>query len=209
MSEAGIPQPMSKPTFTTHPSISTYTVPISEYLPAYNASQKFKHSFIATGALVFDSTGTTEKQLRILLIQRAAHDSMPNRWEIPGGACDEEDPSILHGVARELSEETGLTAVRIGSEVGSGHSFLTRSGRLVRKVNFLVECESEGEDGALEVRLDPREHQRYVWATEEDVRVGRVGDVVLRFTTREQEDVVLEGFRSMREETGIEARPLN
>ncbi len=51
-----------------------------------------------------------ELEARILLLQRAPTDSMPLRWEIPGGACDLEDESLLHAAARELREEAGLRA---------------------------------------------------------------------------------------------------
>jgi 8-oxo-dGTP pyrophosphatase MutT (NUDIX family) len=135
---------------------------------------------------------------RILLIQRAAHDSMPSRREIPGGGCDKEDASILHGVAQELWEEAGLTAASIGPRVGDGHFFLAQSGKLVCKFNFLMDAE-KGTGGKLDVKLDPSEHQNYVWAAEEEVEARKAGDVELEFTTIEQEAVVLEAFRARRE----------
>ena len=123
---------------------------------------------------------------------------MPSQWETPGGACDKEDPSILHGVARELWEEAGLTTASIGPPVGDGYFFLSRSGKLVCKFNFLVDAE-KGAGGKLDVKLNPSEHQNYVWAAEEEVKAQKVGDVELNFTTREQEAVVLEAFRARRE----------
>jgi 8-oxo-dGTP pyrophosphatase MutT (NUDIX family) len=179
--------------FSAHPSTSSFAVPCETYLSTY-ADEEFKYKYIATGALVFEAS-TPE---RILLIQRAANDSMPGRWETPGGGCDDEDPSILHGVARELWEEAGLTAIRIGPRVGDGNFFLTRSGKLVRKFNFLVDAE-KGAGGKLDVKLDPKEHQSYLWAAEEEVKARKVGDVELKFTTREQEAVVLEAFKVRRE----------
>ena len=131
---------------------------------------------------------------RILLIQRAALDSMPSKWETPGGGCDDSDPSILYGVARELWEEAGLTASKIGPPIGDGYFFFTRSRRLVCKFNFLVEAQL-GEDGSLNVKLDPNEHQDYVWATEEEVKSKKVGDIELKFTADDQEKVILEAFR--------------
>lgn len=179
--------------FTAHPSTSSFAVPCGTYL-SVNANEQFKYKFIATGALVFDAS-TPE---RILLIQRAASDSMPDRWETPGGGCDNEDLSILHGVARELWEEVGLTAATIGPRVGDGNFFLTRSGKLVRKFNFLVDAEKDM-DGKLDIKLDPKEHQRYLWATEEEVKARKVGDIELTFTTGDQEAVVLEAFKVRRE----------
>lgn len=50
-------------------------------------------------------------------------------------------------------------------------------------------------EGRLEVKLDPVEHQRFIWASEEEVRTRKVGDVELEFTSRDLEDTVLEAFR--------------
>lgn len=150
---------------------------------------------MATGALVFDSASTPVK---ILLLQRSPNDSMPNLWEIPGGGCDEEDPSILHGAARELWEEAGLVAKRVGPQVGGAYMFTTGSGNLVCKIHFAVEAERSA-DGKLDVKLDPEEHQDYVWATEEEVLAGKAGDVVLDFTTAEQKAIILEAFKARRE----------
>jgi 8-oxo-dGTP pyrophosphatase MutT (NUDIX family) len=191
MSDVETPRPTFN--FTAHPSTSSFAVPYETYLSAH-PGEKFKYKFIGTGALVFDAS-TPE---RILLIQRAAHDSMPSLWETPGGGCDKEDPSILHGVARELWEEAGLTAASIGPQVGDGHFIISRSGKLICKFNFLVDAE-KGAGGKLDVKLNPREHQNYVWAAEEEVKARKVGDVELKFTTREQEAVVLEAFRAIRE----------
>jgi 8-oxo-dGTP pyrophosphatase MutT (NUDIX family) len=191
MSDAEIPRLTFN--FTTHPSTLSFAVPCEAYLSTHSG-EKSQYDFIATGALVFD----TSMPERILLIQRATHDSMPSRWEIPGGGCDKEDPSILHSVARELWEEAGLTAASIGPQVGDGHFFLTRSGKRVCKFNFLVTAEN-GAGGKLDVKLDPREHQNYVWASEEEVKAQKVGDMNLKFTTREQEAVVLEAFQARRE----------
>ena len=69
---------------------------------------------LATASVVFNHDG------KVLLIQRPKHDSMPNRWEGPGGACDDEDPTILHGAARELWEEVGLVAKRFTPLVTDG-----------------------------------------------------------------------------------------
>lgn len=139
---------------------------------------------------------------------------MPNLWETPGGACDDADETILHGVARELAEETGLVARRIGPRVGGGYVFRTSRGLVVEKVNFLVEVEGNGdgessagsgeggEHGWMNVRLDPKEHQRYVWAGEEEVREGRMeaGGVVgdIEFTTVDQRQVILDAFQVRR-----------
>jgi SAM-dependent methyltransferase len=187
----------AKPTFNfnIHPLSSNFAVPYKTYLSKHHFISELvpvgiKPKFVCTGAVVFD--GSTIP--RILLVQRAASDSMPNLWEVPGGACDEEDPSILYGVARELWEEAGLKAAIIGPQVGKGHPFFTRSGNLVVKYTFLVEPQKDT-NGKLEVNLDVNEHQKYVWATEEEVIAKKVADIQLRFTAPAQERDILEGFK--------------
>ena len=174
------------------PSTSHLSIPAQTYLSQDQSEHACK--VLATGAIVFSAS-------RILLLQRAPGDSMPNRWETPGGAYDN-DQTILHAVARELWEETMLVARSVGPMVGEGYTFKTRSGKMVRKLNFIVEVERRdgGGDGGsnFEVRLRPEEHQSFVWATEEEVRACKVGDVEIGFTTPEQEAVVLDAFAMLK-----------
>lgn len=180
--------------FTFHPSASPFTATQQAYLITHpNAG----YTHIATGALVFDTIDPITP--RILLLQRSAEDSMPNRWEIPGGGCDDEDESILHAVARELWEEAGLKASHIGPSVGDPHLFSSRSGKQICKFNFVVKAETNTE-GRFEAKLDPEEHQRFVWASEAEVRTRKVKDVDLDFTTQELVITVLQGLDQFEEE---------
>lgn len=179
--------------FTFEDLASPFTADLQAYL---NTHSNARYHHIATGAAVFDTADLTTP--RILLVQRSASDSMPNRWEIPGGSCDDTDESILHGVARELWEETGLKASHVSVPIGSPHLFLTRSGKTVCKFNFVVQARADDE-GRFDVRLDPDEHQQFVWATEEEVRSKKVGDIELRFTMKDLEDTVLLAFEQFKE----------
>ncbi|KAK3905468.1 hypothetical protein C8A05DRAFT_41586 [Staphylotrichum tortipilum] len=159
------PLPEGGLSFTHHPSVAALNVPATAFL-----SSRPLIRGAATGALVFSrATG----QDRVLLIQRAAHDSMPLRWEVPGGACDLEDETMLHGLARELWEEAGLRMRSVVRQVGKEQPFLTRRGLAVSKVTFEVEVETSGSgDGGSgtekellpEVVLDPNEHAQSVGA---------------------------------------------
>ncbi|RFU31303.1 hypothetical protein B7463_g5013, partial [Scytalidium lignicola] len=182
--------------FTSHPSTSPFTVSCQTYISIH---PDIKCKYIATGSLVFDNFNSTTP--RLLLLQRSKSDSMPGRWETPGGGCDDEDESILHAVTRELWEEAGLKASNIGPLVGKPHFFVSQSGKQICKFNFLVQVE-QGTEGKLEVKLDPAEHQRFVWASENEVRAKKVGDLDLEFTTKETEETVLEGFKVKRVESG-------
>ncbi|KAJ9602976.1 hypothetical protein H2200_012756 [Cladophialophora chaetospira] len=181
------------------PSTSHLLIPAQTYLSQNQVEPVCK--FLATGAFVFSAS-------RILLLQRAPGDSMPNLWETPGGACDDNDQTILHAVARELWEETMLVARSVGPMVGEGYTFKTRTGKMIRKLNFIVEVERRDFDGksngnsSIDVQLCPEEHQAFVWATEEEVRAYKVGDVEIGFTKPEQEAVVLEAFAGLKGSAG-------
>jgi 8-oxo-dGTP pyrophosphatase MutT (NUDIX family) len=177
--------------FTNHPSVSPFAVPQQTYVSQHS---KEKYQYIATGALVFDMNNCQNP--RVLLLQRSTKDSMPNRWEVPGGGCDDEDESIVYGVARELWEEAGLKAKYIKPPVGEPYFFNTKSGKEICKFVFVVEAEKDAQ-GQLKVKLDPEEHQQFVWASEEEVKAKRVGDLELEFTTQDLENIVLQSFQQI------------
>ncbi|KAI3320361.1 NUDIX hydrolase domain-like protein [Xylariaceae sp. AK1471] len=170
--------------FTFDPSIANFNVPLGTYLKTSPTLDG-----LAVGAFVFDDAG------RMLLVQRAAHDSMPLLWEIPGGAVDAEDESLLHSVARELWEETGLRARSMIELVGRGETFLTRHALRICKYAFIVDVE------AYDVRLNPNEHQAFVWVTEDEAKAKQCGELDLAYTSKDQEDAILEAFSVKREKT--------
>ncbi|KAF6831085.1 nudix domain protein [Colletotrichum musicola] len=138
---------------------------------------------------------------RILLLQRAAHDSMPNLWETPGGSADDDDASLLIACARELWEEAGLEAVEIVRVVSEGEGkepgsvFTNRTGTVVF-CRFAFEVRVRPG----EVKIDPEEHQDFVWATEEEVKAGRVGGKEIPVTNGQMLRLILDGFRRRAEE---------
>jgi 8-oxo-dGTP pyrophosphatase MutT (NUDIX family) len=217
-------------TFTYSSSVAHFNVPSKAFLStrplirgANTGALVFSRATVGPGETVTTNSKNQQNAPdRILLIQRAPHDSMPLRWEVPGGACDPEDPTMLHGLARELWEEVGLKLRRVVRQVGNEDVFLTRRGLAVAKVTFEVEVETpppcvpsapgDGEGNTTqevlqerlpEVSLDPNEHVRFVWATEEECRQGKAvvlgasgerEEVNIEFTTKHQRQVVLLGF---------------
>jgi 8-oxo-dGTP pyrophosphatase MutT (NUDIX family) len=150
---------------------------------------------LITGAVVFSTTPDQPSVDHMLLIKRAAHDLLPSLWEIPGGSVDSDDPTILHGLGRELWEEAGLVLRSVVSWVSDpkGLIFMSRSGRPVAKFTFEVEVESE--PGILpKVIIDPNEHEAFVWATEEECHAGMKGDVQLNFTSDTQKQAIFDAF---------------
>ncbi|KAK1241868.1 hypothetical protein MKX07_007691 [Trichoderma sp. CBMAI-0711] len=177
--------------FAFDESLVEFTVPKADWLRINDKAFDGVH----TSAFIFDDAG------RVLLVQRAAHDSMPNLWETPGGAVDKEDASILAGCAREVWEEAGLVARRMVRLVTEGGRekwsvFMNRDGtKVFCGLGFEVEVE-----GGKEVVLDEREHQDFVWAGEGDVRRGEVGGRRIPLTAVAMRNKLLEAFRLRREE---------
>lgn len=192
-------QNLPKFNFTFDDSVAEWNVCHRTWL----ATNEKSWDCLATGALVFDSSN------RILLLQRAPDDSMPNKWEIPGGACDDEDPSVLYGCARELWEEAGLEARHIqavmpDNEGGKpGSVFTNRTGK-----RFYCKFSFEVEVGEAEVKLDSKEHQDYCWATEADVELQMIGTKSVPLTGPMMLRTVRNGFRMRRERlTGMTRDP--
>lgn len=178
--------------FDYHSSVAEFAVPKQSYLAARPGAT---FGCIATSTLVVDTSLASEP--RILLLQRAASDEDPNKWEPPGGACEDGDESILHAAARELWEEAGLQAARIGGPIGAPHFFTLDDGKEVCQFNFAVHPRTDGALSAA-VKLNPEEHQRFVWATESEVKVRKAGGMDLNFTRREVERTVLLAFDHFR-----------
>ncbi|KAI9695296.1 MAG: hypothetical protein M1836_006934 [Candelina mexicana] len=179
--------PSSSTTQTPHPSNTTTTATSSSPTPS-----------------------TPSEEPHLLLIQRSTHDSLPNKWEIPGGSCDPTDPTLFHSLAREVFEETGLHVTRIVRKIGQGIRFQTGNPRAKRppkswlKLSFEVDVDEVGRAGnynvldSIPVVLDPKEHQSHLWVSLEDVLAACKGIGDLALTSRDNTDVLVEGFRLRR-----------
>ena len=159
---------------------------------------------------------------RLLLLRRSSTDTaFPNLWEIPGGSVDKDDPTILHGLAREVFEETGLRLTRFVRLVGEIVEWMTTEGDdgIVKepkkiswvKLSFEIEVAEVGDlmreiDGhdvedvlqPLPIDLDPQEHQDHAWVTEKEVRdfiEKRTGKEIV---SKEQAGKMLEAFELRR-----------
>ncbi|KAM0715201.1 hypothetical protein Q7P37_009666 [Cladosporium fusiforme] len=170
------------PSFKLSPTLTSYNLPAQTWLSTNNKTKEYAN--LATACAVFHPTKPTP---HLLILQRASHDSMPNKWELPGGAVDATDETVLHGAARELFEEAGLRArsfshiITEGPNEAAGQCFPNRTlTKMFCRFTFGVEAEVDG-NGAVEVRLDPNEHQDFVWATEEDALNLEINMEVSRF----------------------------
>ncbi|KAJ5873713.1 uncharacterized protein N7529_002143 [Penicillium soppii] len=165
-------------TYYVAPHLNYFTIPIADFIAARPEIDGF-----AICAYIFSRAHSTP---RILLLQRALSDSSPGCWEGPGGACEpENDKTVLDSLVRETFEESGLHVSRVVDLVAVDcWEHRRRNGDKIRlaKYSFLVEvCEGSKEfEGKQEpvptseipIRLEPTEHQAFVWATEDDVQLS-------------------------------------
>ncbi|OAA57311.1 NUDIX hydrolase domain-like protein [Cordyceps fumosorosea ARSEF 2679] len=186
------------------PTVAEFDVSCDAWL----ATHQKDYAGVHASAVVF-LDGPPTSPARILLVQRAATDSMPLKWELPGGAVDPPaaDATILDGCARELREETGLMARRVLWRVTEGPAgepltvfTNSRGTKIFCKFAFEVEVESQEP-----IVLDPKEHQAWVWASEEEVVTGMVaatdgGDgLSIPLTAPHIRRITMEAFRLKKE----------
>ncbi|KAL8737683.1 MAG: hypothetical protein Q9181_001443 [Wetmoreana brouardii] len=189
-------------------SLQHYAIPLPHFLatnPEYD--RLVCSAFIFTPPL---STHTTSHQFPscLLLLQRTAHDThYPSKWEVPGGSAKEDDPTILHSLAREVFEETGLRLTRLLRQVGEGMKWTTEekddaTGNIkeykwlklsfhievaeIAKPQLIVDAASFYEYlSSIPLQLDPEEHEYSTWASEDDI-----GEFVENGTVGEGPDIV-------------------
>jgi 8-oxo-dGTP diphosphatase len=82
-----------------------------------------------------------EKDAKVLVCQRTRHQTMPLKWEFPGGKIEEgEQPR--DALRRELEEELGILA-RIGDEIARLQHIYPNGGTV--ELRFFIVREYEGE----------------------------------------------------------------
>jgi 8-oxo-dGTP pyrophosphatase MutT (NUDIX family) len=180
--------------FEVDDSLSAWNMPANEWLQKHAKP----YSGLASGNIVFNDSG------KVLVIQRASTDSMPNKWEIPGGAVSDEDHTFFHGAARELWEESGLRARRftqvvtegLDREPGQVYPNSTNT-KVWCRFAFIVEVES-----CETVTLEPTEHQDFTWATEDEIREQKIGNGEHPLTNQGMVSLLLEAFRLKRQKAG-------
>ncbi|KAF5860075.1 hypothetical protein ETB97_002036 [Aspergillus alliaceus] len=191
------PIPSERPTHGYHssPSLKPYQTPVNTYISQRPSDQLV--GILCASIIIHRS--------RVLLIQRVPDDDYPNLWEAPGGVADDGE-TIVDCAVRELREETGLRASAVTGLVGelewddSLPGPIVHSKRGLWKVFiFRVVVEGEGRE-ELEVTIDPKEHQGYLWVTEEEARRDMCGDMKLAWVSLDLKKIVLEALECCRDD---------
>ncbi|MFC5665397.1 NUDIX domain-containing protein [Kitasatospora misakiensis] len=109
---------------------------------------------------------------RILLVRRKPDDYLGGMWEIPSGKV-ETGETVLDGLRRETTEETGLAIDRITGYLGH-FDYRNSHGGTTRQLNFAVTVE----------RTEPivlTEHDAHRWAL--PAELPEVSDAVRQLIT--------------------------
>ena len=148
---------------------------------------------------------------RLLLLQRTSTDTnFPDLWEVPWGDSEFTDQTVLHSVERVMLDETGLHLKRFLGQIGNGEEIETNQGLSVR-LSFEIEitemalCDNTGKCTCpalndVQIKVDPDQHQDFVWVTEEDIV-----DEIFTLVAPQEKDVILQAFQ-LRQETEEEVR---
>ncbi|KAL6921426.1 hypothetical protein ACHAPO_004874 [Fusarium lateritium] len=203
------PPPPSPPlSYMIPPSLNAFTSKPAEFRASHPPIQH-----LIAGALVTNPRG------QILLLRRAAHDSWPLLWEVPGGSVDDVDADLVAGAVRELWEEAGLRAKAVKGVVGIAPIEEPMPDDPLEKdlevlYDMLVFRADDGVWGKLtvwvdvesceDVEIDEDEHAEFAWVTEEEAlrstfKDGRKLDFVSEGVRRN----VLEGFRLWKQEASL------
>lgn len=200
------------------PNLAPLAIPLSTWL-----SQNPAFANLCVGACIFarpthgESTSATP---RLLLVQRASTErGFPNRWEVPGGSAEAEDPTILHSVAREVFEETGLRLKSFVRKIGFEAQFNLGPNRLCKKLSFQIgvveDVTGDGEFlsrlvskscdlirvDAPTVELNPEEHRAFKWVTAEELKEWGPANVV----SKDQMQTMLQAFEGCHHEARCES----
>ncbi|KAK9238091.1 NUDIX hydrolase domain-like protein [Lipomyces kononenkoae] len=173
--------------YSVKPSVEPFEIPAKTYV-----SQRAEIFGIVGAAIIIYNN-------RVLLVQRASDDDCPNLWEVPGGAANG-DETIVQCAVRELREEVGLAASDVTDMIGEFEWTERESGsnehgwrRTWKIFMFRVTIDNAGRN--LEIRLDPQEHQAYVWATEANIQEDTCGNIKLKWISTNQKQAILAAFK--------------
>ncbi|MCD6178255.1 NUDIX hydrolase [bacterium] len=121
----------------------------------------------------------------ILFLRRHPNDFMGGIYELPSGAVQEGE-DLIDALKREIAEETGLQIKNILSFVNS-FDYKSKKGIMTRQFNFLVTVEN-----ADEVRLNPKEHDDYIWISFNDLSSTPLLDKLIKNTAEKAIELYIE-----------------
>lgn len=186
------------------PELAGLGVNVKNFLKV-NSHPSFVYDRLVVSACIFAPRSSDDLEPRLLIVQRAVEEtSFPNKWEVPGGSCERNDPSVAHSLGREVFEETSLRLTRYCRQVGESNSWVDgRDYTNWLKLTFEIEVEEvhglggqytkEGYE-RVPIKLDSKEHQKYAWATENEIKQSHPTSGPYPTITETQSEKMLEAF---------------
>ncbi|GKT51232.1 uncharacterized protein ColSpa_11413 [Colletotrichum spaethianum] len=113
-------------------------------------------------------------------------------WGLPNGGVGIVETATAGVTTARAAASEGAVA-EAGLATGKDSHKVSKGRDAWRKYTYLVEVETAA-DGDVQVVIDPEEHEAFVWATEEEVRADRCGEVVLEWTSENQKLDVLKAL---------------
>ena len=99
----------------------------------------------------------SNKDKKILLLKRSDDQSwQPNKWALPGGHVEEDEPYSVAG-ARETKEEAGIDVTNLQS-----YNFPEKE----KETLHYFKADFEGDNEEVEINF---EHSDYVWVSEDEL----------------------------------------
>jgi 8-oxo-dGTP pyrophosphatase MutT (NUDIX family) len=98
---------------------------------------------------------------KILLLHRQDHKPQGNTWGVPAGKVDK-DEDLFKAMVREMSEETGYTAV--ANELQYFDKLFVRYG----DYDFIYHVFHLPLQEKPEIKIHPKEHKTHLWETPEN-----------------------------------------
>lgn len=192
------------------PELAGLRAKVKNYLET-NSHPGVIYDRLVVSACIFAPRNSDDPEPRLLIVQRAAEETFfPNKWEAPGGSCERNDPSVAHSLGREVFEETSLRLTRYCRQVGQSNNWVDeRDDTNWLKLTFEIEVEEvhglggqyakEGYERVV-IKLDPKEHQKYAWATENEIKQSNPTSGPYPTTSEDQSEKMLEAFELHRED---------
>lgn len=110
---------------------------------------------------------------KYLLLKRSLkkYPDVDGRWDIVGGRINP-GVTLIENLKREMMEETGLKLIG-QPKLMMAQDILRGNGKHVVRLTYIAETDGE-------VKLDPEEHEEYVWLSLEEIKTHEDVDVYFK-----------------------------
>ena len=159
------------------PALRAYAQPEAQYLNDQGAEGI---NSVYVSGLIFATASSGSLIHRhedyVLLIQEPAESgSTSGLWDVPGGPCEPNEPSIIHSCTRSIREGTGLHAISVSALFGS-HTIQDERGSSTLRLDFEVQVQEAPNRplsmSDIPIELKTSSYSSFAWATQKQLENG-------------------------------------